>query len=354
MSLPFDISEKLKSVQVRHYVEWLGRDSHCGYGFAFGYDEKSYRLIDELFQMLQDVETDDEDGAKELWLCARRGTIDDFAKQYGTYEENLEDGTVKNQKEYEDYWKSEFPDEVEWYRFVAVEHTDIKYRCVFLSNKQVLEMDKRLESGYTHDISEFTEWLVDAVKLTIEAVRNGTYNESVARLLPYKHRTGVITRAGLWKLYPEEKESFFEALTQEDVDEFLATGTEDCTGLPELKEMTANDFYRFCALGYAANNYDGQAFALKAQYYRHADGRDDGLKKIPTQPRLLQIGWRIGKRAVILGRFAEVVTPHMYPSMWGWAEWPRAAITLPLPQNPMDAVWRQSSSIWPSSMQACR
>ena len=46
MSLPFDISEKLKSVQVRHYVEWLGRDSHCGYGFAFGYDEKSYRLID--------------------------------------------------------------------------------------------------------------------------------------------------------------------------------------------------------------------------------------------------------------------------------------------------------------------
>ncbi len=81
MSLPFDISEKLKSVQVRHYVEWLGRDSHCGYGFAFGYDEKSYRLIDELFQMLQDVETDDEDGAKELWLCARRGTIDDFAKQ---------------------------------------------------------------------------------------------------------------------------------------------------------------------------------------------------------------------------------------------------------------------------------
>lgn len=59
MSLPFDISEKLKSVQVRHYVEWLGRDSHCGYGFAFGYDEKSYRLIDELFQMLQDVETND-------------------------------------------------------------------------------------------------------------------------------------------------------------------------------------------------------------------------------------------------------------------------------------------------------
>lgn len=354
MSLPFDISEKLKSVQVRHYVEWLGRDSHCGYGFAFGYDEKSNRLIDELFQMLQDVETDDDDGAKELWLCARRGTIDDFAKQYGTYEENLEDGTVKNQKEYEDYWKSEFPDEVEWYRFVAVEHTDIKYRCVFLSNKQVLEMDKRLESGYTHDISEFTEWLVDAVKLTIEAVRNGTYNESVARLLPYKHRTGVITRAGLWKLYPEEKESFFEALTQEDVDEFLATGTEDCTGLPELKEMTANDFYRFCALGYAANNYDGQAFALKAQYYRHADGRDDGLKKIDPDSAEAFADWLENREKgghpweVCRGGNSTHVSLYV-----GWAEW-RGRYHLALAANPMDAVWRQSSSIWPSSMQACR
>lgn len=34
------------------------------------------------------------------------------------------------------------------------------------------------------------------------------------------------------------------------------------------------------SLANAANNYDGQAFAPKAQYYRHADGRDDGLKKI--------------------------------------------------------------------------
>ena len=33
-------------------------------------------------------------------------------------------------------------------------------------------------------------------------------------------------------------------------------------------------------LGLCCQQLDGQAFALKAQYYRHADGRDDGLKKI--------------------------------------------------------------------------
>lgn len=151
------------------------------------------------------------------------------------------------------------------------------------------------------------------------------------------------------------KESFFEALTQEDVDEFLATGTEDCTGLPELKEMTANDFYRFCALGYAANNYDGQAFAPKAQYYRHADGRDDGLKKIDPDSAEAFADWLENREKgghpweVCRGGNSTHVSLYV-----GLGQWPRAAITLPLPQNPMDAVWRQSSSIWPSSMQACR
>ena len=59
--------------------------------------------------------------------------------------------------------------------------------------------------------------------------------------------------------------------------------------------MTANDFYRFCALGYAANNYDGQAFAPKAQYYRHADGRDDGLKKIDPDSAEAFAGWLVNR-----------------------------------------------------------
>lgn len=285
MNLPFEISEKLSAVEVRHYVDWLGRDSHRGYGFSFGYDEKSYELINEIYRMLQEVEPDDDEGTRRLWLCAKRGTIEDFAKRYGDYEENLEDGTVKSQEEYEDYWKSHFPDEIEWYAFTAIEHTDDKYRAVFLSHEHVLEMGEQLEHCYSHDLSAFTEWLADTVQLTIEAIRNGTYNEAVSRLLPYKHRTGVITRANLWNLYPEEKAAFFENLTEEEVEEFLEFGSEECTGLPELREMTANDFYRCCALGYAANNYAGQELSPKEQYQAHADRRDEGLKNIdPDSP----------------------------------------------------------------------
>lgn len=44
--------------------------------------------------------------------------------------------------------------------------------------------------------------------------------------------------------------------------------------------MTANDFFRFCAMGYAENKYDGCGKTPKEQYVLHADGRDEGLQDI--------------------------------------------------------------------------
>lgn len=44
--------------------------------------------------------------------------------------------------------------------------------------------------------------------------------------------------------------------------------------------MSANDFFRFCAMGYAANSYKGCDKTPKEQYYLHADGRDEGLRDI--------------------------------------------------------------------------
>ena len=55
---------------------------------------------------------------------------------------------------------------------------------------------------------------------------------------------------------------------------------EDSILIALIKNRMSEEAERGIMRWYAANNYDGQAFALKAQYYRHADGRDDGLKKI--------------------------------------------------------------------------
>jgi hypothetical protein len=49
--------------------------------------------------------------------------------------------------------------------------------------------------------------------------------------------------------------------------------------------MSTGDFYRFCAMGYAANNYSGCEKTPKEQYYLHADGRDEGLEDVdPDSP----------------------------------------------------------------------
>lgn len=285
MSVPYEISNKLTAVQVKNYIHQLGSIGYRNVNCSFGYDDASYEAIDEIYRMLQALESASENGARELWLCAKRGTIEDFADSYGDYEENLAEGIVKDYEDYEAYWKSEFPDELEWYCFHAVEDKDIKYRAIFLGHEHVIEVDGRREREYPNDISAFTAWLVDAVKLTIEAVRNGSYNATVAKLLPYKHRVGVIKLADLWKLYPNDKETFFENLTQEEVHEFLEVGSEDLSGEARLPVMTANDFYRFCAMGYAANHYEGTELPTKEQYYKHADGRDDGLGDIdPDSP----------------------------------------------------------------------
>jgi hypothetical protein len=55
--------------------------------------------------------------------------------------------------------------------------------------------------------------------------------------------------------------------------------------------MTANEFYRCCALGYAANQYEWTNLSPKEQYQKHADGRDDGLSNIDGDSQEAFLCW---------------------------------------------------------------
>jgi len=107
--------------------------------------------------------------------------------------------------------------------------------------------------------------------------------------LPPEHRTGKILRKDYWDVWPEARKEFFEDISAEDVDEFIRKASAQGEGSETVKErlpsMTANDFFRFCAMGYAENKYNGCDKTPKEQYYLHADGRDDGLKDLnPDDP----------------------------------------------------------------------
>ena len=115
------------------------------------YDEHSYQLLDELFELLKAVkpyETRREDIVWKLWLRAERGTIDDF----GSYEEMRDLGEVEDRKAFAELWKSECPNEVEWYAFQALYVKDIRCKAIMLGHRLVIVLDPRKETGgFEHD-----------------------------------------------------------------------------------------------------------------------------------------------------------------------------------------------------------
>jgi len=272
--------KKLTAPRVAHYIEILSRVGYRGFDYSYSYDDKTYEFLDELFELLKTVKPVSKNGARELWFCADRGTIEDF----GDFDELLEEGEVNSREEFEEWWLSEYPTEKVWYHFGAVEDEDIGYRMITLRNKFVIEVDSRKEKNCPNDISEFAGWLLEQLKECISKIKDGTYNFLVEKELPVKHRTGTITRKDMWDIFPESRESFFENISKADVDEFIRLASEQSGDMGKfegrLKTITANDFYSFCALGYKENAYNGCDRMPKEQYYLHADGRDDGLAEI--------------------------------------------------------------------------
>lgn len=154
----------------------------------------------------------------------------------------------------------------------------------------VIVQDKRREpAGFPNEIPEFVQWLIEGVKECIEMLKSGTYNDFIKENLPPEHRIGKILRKHYWDVWPEARKEFFEDISAEDVAEFIRKASAQGEGSETIKErlpsMTANDFFRFCAMGYAENKYNGCDKTPKEQYYLHADGRDEGLKDLdPDDP----------------------------------------------------------------------
>lgn len=257
--------------EVLHYIGYLGRS--FSYNDTPIYDKTTLNNIDQIYAALSCLESNYKDGY-DLWLQVPRGSIED----YGSYKEALGCGDVENYAEFEAMWKAEFPDEYIWLNFTVLEAKEEGARYIYLGHKVVLEVDPRKDPGWERDLSEFSGWLLSATREIVQQVVAGTYNDLVERELPPQHRTGTIRRAQMWEVWPESKDSFFEGITQEDVAEFLAVGTDKLPpDAPRLPSMTAGDFFRFCAMGYAANHYSDTEKTPLEQYRRYADNRDDGL-----------------------------------------------------------------------------
>lgn len=267
------MSEIIKAPAVSSWIERLkNRD--------VVFDGETETQIDRVFDLMRLIRPYDHQGEnRKIWLKADRGTIED----YGEFEEYREDEVVETYEEFEEMWKSSFPEEVSWYQLITIERDD--FRAVILGREVIFqERIPREHSVWEQNAKELFEWMEHAVNSSIERLREGTYAADVREHLPYGRRTGTVSRKDYWDVFPKDKEDYYSEITQEEIDMFVSCVSDQTDDQPVgcyIDEMTAGKFYYFCSLGYAENGYERNAGKTpKEQYYSMADGRDEGLSEI--------------------------------------------------------------------------
>lgn len=282
--------------QINHYIEILGDRNNFISDTLYQYDKKAYEDINTIFELLEKISPVSKNGYHELWFRAERGNIE----QWASYDELYEFGEVENHEEYEDLWLCQCPKEIEWYNFTAIEDKEIEYRAIILGNRLIIVTDPKRKKGVELEISDLTGWLVEQIQDAIEKMKNGTYMDYVCKNLPPEYKTGTILQKYLWEIYPHIKEELLGGLTEDDLSEFLALTEKQYAEWDKspkrLPAMTAGDFFRFCAMGYEAMNYEGCDKSPKEQYKLHADGRDDGLLELDIDSADAFEEWLTGNR----------------------------------------------------------
>ena len=252
---------------------------NCLYDGKHAVDDETLEIIDSIFDLSHNIRPIKDTDYKELWIKARRGKIED----YGDYYDYLQDGSVNNYEEFEQMWKEDYPDEVSWYVLRIGEYRDD--RVVSLGRSIIYNSENQQFGNYGIDLTDLFKWIrVEVIRCLFE-LKDGQYNTDVANNLPYQHRTGTIARKDYWKLFPDYRADYFSDITNDEIQEFVENVARQeevrCPIGEMLPEMCARQFYEFCAIGYQANEYDRlDGLTPKQQYYRKADGRDEGLSEI--------------------------------------------------------------------------
>ncbi|MBM3701326.1 MAG: hypothetical protein FJW68_10540 [Actinobacteria bacterium] len=223
------------------------------------------------------------DELRSIWIEADRGKIKDF----GSYKEYLEEEQVSNYEAFVELWECYYPDEKKWYHFSVSSYMGQYY--LFIDSKLTFHIKGEEETVEDADCynTELSVWLKEKVIETISKIESDlqNYNKYISENLPYKKRYGKIKRSAFWKIFPYEGRTFKKAFPPESIDilkNIVKQSAKDESGL-KINKMTSGDFFRFCEIGYDANNYfKGKKAKLtpREKYLDRADGRDCELRKI--------------------------------------------------------------------------
>ena len=264
-------------------IWWKGTKLRSGKGIA---------LLDELFSILEMIKPMDD--KKGIWFKVERGCADDS----WSYDEMLEEGSVKDREDFKSMFLSCYPDKEYWFPLQILEYRG--YRAVFLQYQCILEYEEQEEracqSGKARDDAEIMlEFLIDKARECITLLRDGKYNDYIEKNLPLKYRHGYIETKYFYAAYPDAKENMLDGLRDDEIKEFNAVISrgdwkEDRIG--RLSAMTASLYFDVVSACYEAiGGRFKRLSSSKETYMRFADGRDNNLAEIDENSEEAYAKW---------------------------------------------------------------
>lgn len=241
--------------------------------------------LKKLYQIFSVVKPGENDDFRSIWFEVERGPISAF----GNYEEFKECGEVGSIEEFDQLWKSYYPDETKWYSFATAKYKSEIF--FYLNSKLLCRIDEdeipkeNIPPGY-NAYNNLTEWLLSRISSEMENLKKdvNAWNDYMNHNLSYNKRVGKIKRRDFWDIADEDTWRLDVNLGAENIEKLkliLKQISDD--NQPGLDEMTANRFYAMCEMAYDANNYfknERGQLTPKEKYVRMADGRDAGLRDI--------------------------------------------------------------------------
>ncbi len=219
---------------------------------------ESQRLFDEIFNMLDRIDSKDNERRISLWLTASRGTAKDY--DFEDEEEGLLYFEAKTLDEAEEKFRKRYPEENYWFK-VNTMHDD-EYRYIQFGLFRILIGKKGRRERITFpddecdvDCLDLLQWLHYSIQEKMKEIEQGIYGKNLERNLPYKHRCGIILRSKFWELKPNDKEYVIGKLSQEDIEQFIKLyEIEGTSYYPEgrIKSMCFNEYFKIAIYGYKA------------------------------------------------------------------------------------------------------
>ena len=239
---------------------------HCYDGRNAIFNEKTWKLIDELFELINKIEPCGKDNLHTLWFSLKYSPV---------------------QYEDEEVYVDEYAEENIWYKLTTsyYEIGDRVVKFIAINNKVIMQyISDQAPFGFEEDISDLISCLIEEVNKIILMMEKDEYNEYICKNLSYLKRYGTITRKDYYKIYEDERKEYLKDISKNEIEEFERLISEQLNKEDvdnKLASITARDFYNACYLGYSENKYENvEKYSPKEAYYRYADGRDEGLKDI--------------------------------------------------------------------------